>query len=57
MAGQLKSAQVGVNTTTRNLAAPFGGNKESGFGRTGGQYSLDLCTTISTITEPSGGQA
>jgi phenylacetaldehyde dehydrogenase len=51
LAARLRSAQVGVNTTRRNMAAPFGGNRGSGLGRSGGHYSLDLCTTTQAVTE------
>jgi len=54
LAARLQSAQVGVNTTRRNMAAPFGGNRCSGYGRSGGRYSLDLCTTLQALTERSG---
>jgi phenylacetaldehyde dehydrogenase len=53
LAARLRSAQVGVNTTRRNMAAPFGGNRGSGLGRSGGHYSLDLCTTLQAVTERS----
>ncbi|MGH3251063.1 MAG: aldehyde dehydrogenase family protein, partial [Trebonia sp.] len=53
LAARLRAAQVGVNTTKRNMAAPFGGNRGSGFGRSGGRYSLNLCTTLQAVTEPA----
>lgn len=51
IASQLESAQVSINSTRRNYDAPFGGNKDSGYGRSGGLYALDAYTTIQTLTE------
>lgn len=53
VADRLDAAQVGVNTTQRHADAPFGGNRASGIGRSGGAWSLDHCTTIRTRTEPT----
>ncbi|NKQ52427.1 aldehyde dehydrogenase [Amycolatopsis sp. K13G38] len=52
IARRLRAAQVGINTTRRHGAAPFGGNHASGIGRSGGVWSLDHCTTIQAHTEP-----
>lgn len=46
VAARLESAQVGINTVSRHLDAPFGGNKLSGLGRTGGTYALDTYTDL-----------
>jgi 5-carboxymethyl-2-hydroxymuconic-semialdehyde dehydrogenase len=43
MARSLQSGMVWVNTEiSRNLAAPFGGMKDSGIGRDGGDWSFDF---------------
>lgn len=50
----LKSGVVWVNTTmTRELRAPFGGYKDSGVGREGGQASEQFYTEIKTVTVPT----
>jgi succinate-semialdehyde dehydrogenase/glutarate-semialdehyde dehydrogenase len=42
---------VGVNTgIISDTAAPFGGIKESGFGREGSKYGIDEYTVIKSIT-------
>ncbi len=52
-----KGARMGlvwVNTWfSRELHAPFGGMKESGLGREGGQYSLDFFSEFKTISSPA----
>ncbi|TDV56514.1 aldehyde dehydrogenase family protein [Actinophytocola oryzae] len=57
IAARLHSAQVGINTTARHPDAPFGGNRASGIGRSGGAWSLDACTDIQTTTEQGGTNA
>ena len=50
----LKSGVVWVNTTmTRELRAPFGGYKDSGVGREGGEASEQFYTEIKTVTIPT----
>lgn len=50
----LKSGVVWVNTTmTRDLRAPFGGYKDSGVGREGGQASEQFYTEVKTVTIPT----
>lgn len=50
----LKSGVVWVNTTmTRELRAPFGGYKNSGVGREGGQASEQFYTEIKTVSTPT----
>jgi 5-carboxymethyl-2-hydroxymuconic-semialdehyde dehydrogenase/aminomuconate-semialdehyde/2-hydroxymuconate-6-semialdehyde dehydrogenase len=50
----LKSGVVWVNTTmTRELRAPFGGYKDSGIGREGGQSSEQFYTEVKTVTIPT----
>jgi len=47
----LRAGTVWVNTyNTLSNAAPFGGFKESGIGREGGQYGLDNYTEVKTVT-------
>lgn len=42
---------VAVNTgIVSDVAAPFGGVKESGFGREGSKYGTEEYTTIKSIT-------
>lgn len=42
---------VGVNTgLISDVASPFGGVKESGFGREGSKYGIDEYTVIKSIT-------
>jgi acyl-CoA reductase-like NAD-dependent aldehyde dehydrogenase len=51
----LRSGVVWVNTPmVRELRAPFGGVKESGMGREGGQSSMQFYTTEKTTAIPAG---
>ena len=51
VAEALEVGMVGVNTgIISDPATPFGGVKESGFGREGSKYGTDEYTTIKTIT-------
>jgi succinate-semialdehyde dehydrogenase/glutarate-semialdehyde dehydrogenase len=51
IADQLHCGMVGVNTTAiSNASAPFGGVKESGFGREGGTQGLDEYLQLKTTT-------
>jgi succinate-semialdehyde dehydrogenase / glutarate-semialdehyde dehydrogenase len=48
---KLDSGMVGVNTgLVSDAAAPFGGVKESGFGREGSKYGVEEYTILKTIT-------
>lgn len=50
----LRSGVVWVNTTmTRELRAPFGGYKNSGVGREGGEACMQFYTEPKTVTIPS----
>ncbi|KAE8383517.1 succinate semialdehyde dehydrogenase [Aspergillus bertholletiae] len=51
VAEALEVGMVGANTgIISNVAAPFGGVKESGFGREGSKYGIDEFTHVKTIT-------
>ncbi|KAE8309671.1 HAD-like domain-containing protein [Aspergillus transmontanensis] len=51
VAEALEVGMVGANTgIISNVAAPFGGIKESGFGREGSKYGIDEFTHVKTIT-------
>ncbi|ETN38523.1 uncharacterized protein HMPREF1541_06558 [Cyphellophora europaea CBS 101466] len=51
VAEAIETGMVGVNTgIISDAAAPFGGVKESGFGREGSKYGIDEYTTIKTVT-------
>ncbi|KAK4193199.1 aldehyde dehydrogenase domain-containing protein [Podospora australis] len=51
---QLEAGLVWVNSwLTRELGTPFGGMKNSGTGREGGEYSRDVFTVIRTIHLPT----
>jgi acyl-CoA reductase-like NAD-dependent aldehyde dehydrogenase len=52
VAQQLRSGNVGINTLQRNHEAPFGGFKQSGVGRDGGDYGLDAYSEIQSIVWP-----
>jgi len=51
VSNSLRAGTVWVNTyNTLSNAAPFGGFKESGIGREGGQYGLENYTEVKTVT-------
>ncbi|EAW17104.1 NAD-dependent succinate-semialdehyde dehydrogenase [Aspergillus fischeri NRRL 181] len=51
VAKALEVGMVGANTgIISNVASPFGGVKESGFGREGSKYGIDEFTHVKTIT-------
>ncbi|PUU74746.1 Aldehyde/histidinol dehydrogenase [Tuber borchii] len=51
VAEALEVGMVGVNTgLITDVASPFGGVKESGFGREGSKYGIDEYTVIKSIT-------
>ncbi|WP_199931031.1 aldehyde dehydrogenase [Streptomyces sp. CB02923] len=55
---RLVAGTVWVNCFfVRDLAAPFGGSRESGLGREGGDWSFDFyCDVKNTVTAPKGWQ-
>jgi acyl-CoA reductase-like NAD-dependent aldehyde dehydrogenase len=52
VAQRLRSGNVGINTLQRNHEAPFGGFKQSGVGRDGGDFGLDAYSEIQSIVWP-----
>lgn len=52
VAQRLRSGNVGINTLQRNHEAPFGGFKQSGVGRDGGDYGLDAYSELQSIVWP-----
>jgi aminomuconate-semialdehyde/2-hydroxymuconate-6-semialdehyde dehydrogenase len=51
LSGKIRSGLVWINSWfIRNLHTAFGGMKNSGVGREGGQYSLDFFSEIKTIS-------
>jgi succinate-semialdehyde dehydrogenase / glutarate-semialdehyde dehydrogenase len=51
VAEKLEYGMVGMNTgMVSDAAAPFGGIKESGFGREGSKYGVDEYTVLKTLT-------
>ena len=49
---RLRSANVGINTTQRNHEAPFGGTKQSGIGRDGGEFGLHAYSELQSVVWP-----
>lgn len=48
---QIKAGVIWINCwMVRDLATPFGGIKQSGYGREGGKHSLEFFSNIKTIT-------
>ncbi|MFD1052210.1 aldehyde dehydrogenase family protein, partial [Kibdelosporangium lantanae] len=54
VSGQLVAGTVWVNCFfVRDLRAPFGGSRDSGIGREGGNWSFDFyCDVKNTVTAP-----
>ena len=51
VAEQLETGMVGVNTgLVSDAASPFGGVKESGFGKEGSKYSVEEYTVLKALT-------
>src|SRR6185369_14007703 len=49
MARRLRAGQVDINGGSFNLLAPFGGCKQSGYGRELGSYGLEEFLTIKSL--------
>jgi len=49
---RLRTGNVGINTTQRNHATPFGGMKYSGVGRDGGEFGLHAYTELQSVVWP-----
>ncbi len=56
VSAQLSAGTVWVNCFfVRDLGAPFGGNKQSGIGREGGDWSFDFyCDVKNSVFSPNG---
>lgn len=53
VARQLRAGTISINAPViRDIRAPFGGYKQSGLGRTGGRYSIELFTQVKTTCLP-----
>lgn len=52
VAKRLRSGNVGINTLQRNHEAPFGGFKQSGVGRDGGDFGLYAYSELQSIVWP-----
>ena len=58
LAGELEVGMVWINSQiSRNLNAPFGGTKESGYGREGGEYSLETYAEVRNVCVSLGDHA
>lgn len=54
LAPQIEAGMVWINShTVRDLRTPFGGVKDSGYGREGGEYSMDTFTEVQNISIPT----
>ncbi len=49
---RLAAANVGLNTTQRNHETPFGGTKQSGLGRDGGEFGLQAYSELQSVVWP-----
>ncbi len=49
---RLRAGNVGINTTQRNHATPFGGTKQSGIGRDGGEFGLHAYSELQSVVWP-----
>lgn len=48
----LRAGNVGINTTQRNHATPFGGTGQSGIGRDGGEFGLHAYSELQSVVWP-----
>ena len=49
---RLRAGNVGINTTQRNHHTPFGGTKQSGVGRDGGEFGLHAYSELQSVVWP-----
>lgn len=49
---RLRAGNVGINTTQRSPHTPFGGTKQSGLGRDGGQFGLHAYSELQSVVWP-----
>ncbi|MET1116891.1 MAG: aldehyde dehydrogenase family protein, partial [Comamonas sp.] len=57
LAAQIEAGSLAINTFTVSSAeTPFGGVKDSGFGREGGAHSLDAYTVLKSVMQASHAQ-
>ncbi len=49
---RLRAGNVGLNTTQRNPATPFGGTGMSGVGRDGGEFGLHAYSELQSVVWP-----
>lgn len=52
-AAEMHTAQVIVNGAPRNLGAPFGGMRESGYGRENGRFSIEAFLELKNVQLPA----
>jgi acyl-CoA reductase-like NAD-dependent aldehyde dehydrogenase len=52
ISARLCAANVGINTTQRNHETPFGGTKQSGLGRDGGEFGLHAYSELQSVVWP-----
>jgi acyl-CoA reductase-like NAD-dependent aldehyde dehydrogenase len=52
LARQIRSGRIGINTVQPNNETPFGGFKQSGVGRDGGDFGLHAYTELQAIIWP-----
>ena len=46
---RLRAGNVGINTTQRNHETPFGGTRQSGIGRDGGEFGLHAYSELQSV--------
>ena len=57
LAAEIEAGSLAINTFSVSSAeTPFGGVKDSGFGREGGAHSLDAYTVVKSVMQASHAQ-